>query len=121
MGRPCRCNRGPGLLAGRLHQVDGYATLAGPQVTGPLALTTGRADVAGPVVLVKETDQAIDIDTGGADGMQCHISKTGANLFDTLKIGTRIIAQNAHSECILQKGLETDPAAPPRANASSAT
>jgi hypothetical protein len=91
----------------------GYATLAGPQVAGPLSLTTGRADVAGPVVQVKETAQAIDIDTGGADGIQCHISRTGANLFDALKIGARTIAQNARSELIVQKGLETDPAAPP--------
>ncbi len=90
----------------------GFATVGGPQVTGPLALTAGKADAAGPVVQAKETATAIDIDTGGAEGMTCHISRNGAYLFDKIALNTRIIAQNAQSELILQKGVEADPARP---------
>ncbi|HEY4330060.1 MAG TPA: hypothetical protein VGN88_10025, partial [Phycisphaerae bacterium] len=63
-------------------------------------------------VKVAQTDAAIDIDTGGSEGMQVHISKQGANFFDSMSIGGRTIAENAHLELILQKGIESDAAKP---------
>jgi hypothetical protein len=102
----------------------GFATVAGPGEAGRLTLAPGAAPVvdgrmAG--VTARETGEAIDIDTGGAAGMQCHILKNGANLFDTLKIGGRVIARDARSELIAQTGPDLDPAAPrPRQRYTSA-
>jgi hypothetical protein len=87
----------------------GFATVAGPQTQGQLKLTTGAASPGG-AVKVSETPNAIDIDTGW---LQCHISKQGANLFDSMIIGGKTVAQNGQLECILQNGAEQDSANPP--------
>ncbi len=91
----------------------GFASVAAPDTAAPLSLSTVKSEQAA-LVKVRETPTAVDIDTGdGAAGLHCHISKTGANLFDTLAIGDRVVGTAAHLELILQKGPELDPAIPP--------
>jgi len=72
----------------------GYATLAGADSTGPLKLTVGGGTTpAATAVKVIQTSAGVDIDTGN---LQCHISTTGANLFDSLTLNGREIATGAH-------------------------
>jgi hypothetical protein len=90
---------------------SGFATVVPPNATGPFTLQSA-ADAAPLAVRVNETPTGIDIVTGGASPMACHISKTGQNLFDTLTLGDRIVAQNARLDCLVQKGPDADPVHP---------
>jgi hypothetical protein len=90
----------------------GLATVAGPDIAGPLQLSpvaTSQPSRA-ESVSVQETAQTILIDTGY---LQCRISRQGEFLFDSMTIGGREVAHNARLECLLQKGPEVDAANPP--------
>jgi hypothetical protein len=95
---------------------SGFATVAG---AGPFTLAAAEnAPPAAAGITVNETEQAIDIDTGG---MKCHVLRQGEWLFDTLTIGSRTVASHARVECLLQKGAEVDAFHPaPREAYSSA-
>ncbi len=87
----------------------GLAASQGPLLVGPPP-TAIDSRLKQPALTAKETDSAIDID---AEGVTCHISKTGNNLFDSLSVNNVVVAKNAHIDMILQHGPEKDPAAPP--------
>jgi hypothetical protein len=80
----------------------GFATVGGPDITGPLTIVPGPAAApAGDVVTVNQTADAIDIDTGK---LKCHISKSGSNFIDSLSVGGTEVARNGHLECISKTG-----------------
>lgn len=92
---------------------SGFAAIAGPNTVGPFTLSRGLSPLtAGAVVRVRESDEAITIDT---DSLRCRISRRGQYLFDSLTIDNREVARQARLVCILQNGPELDPAdLPPR-------
>jgi hypothetical protein len=84
---------------------SGFATVAGPHATGPFKLDAAQAGTAQARVVVKETEGAVDIDTGW---LQCHISKQGAMLVDSMSVEGRPIACNGRLVCVLQNGPQVD-------------
>ena len=90
---------------------SGFAVAAGPKSVGGLQLSTAPAAApTGPVVTVKQADDAVTIDTGY---LQCRIPRSGEYLIDTLSIGGKVVGSNAHLEVISQTGPELDAAMPP--------
>jgi len=89
----------------------GFATVGGPDVAGGLQVAPGAAAApAGDVVKVTETDQSVQIDTGK---LTCRISKSGANLIDSITDGGKEVVRNGQLQCILQNAPDGDDLNPP--------
>jgi hypothetical protein len=92
----------------------GFATVAGPDATGPLGLSliNSAAPTSGPVVQVRQSDTSFEIDSGR---LKVRISRWGASLIDSMAIDGREVARNGRLVCILQDGPDGDAEnAPPR-------
>jgi hypothetical protein len=95
----------------------GLATVAGPSVADPLKLALGNSNksdtsTATPsaVVQVKETNEAVEIDTGV---LKCRIPRQGPYLIDSMTIDGRVVARQGRLVCIAQNAPDADPANPP--------
>jgi hypothetical protein len=85
----------------------GFATVAGPQATGPFRLRAAASAAApGGGLQVRLSDAAVDVDTGT---LQCRIPTTGDELFESLSVGGRVVARRAQLVCILQDGPDGGP------------
>jgi len=69
----------------------GHAISAAPETAGPLELAPGAAALPAAAVKTTSDASAIEIDTGA---LRCRILKQGPNLFESLTVGGRPIAQN---------------------------
>ncbi len=79
---------------------SGFATVAGPATSGSLRLAPGRVDVAGaPAVRVRESAQAIDIDTGR---LECRIARQGTFLIDAMAMEGRVVARRGRLVAALE-------------------
>jgi hypothetical protein len=84
----------------------GFATIAGPAVTGPVTVTSGTmVPQPGLSVSAVQTADAITIDTGK---LKARILKQGANLVESLTIDGREIAKSGRLELIHQGAAPTD-------------
>src|SRR5262249_11225289 len=79
----------------------GFATVAGPDVTGSLKLSLSDTAVSasGPAVQVRQSDTTFEIDTGR---LKVRIAKWGASLIDSMSIDGREVARDGRLVCILQ-------------------
>jgi hypothetical protein len=85
----------------------GFATVGGPTTPGPLKLASGQtAQAPATVARVIKTETTIEVDTGK---LQCVIPRFGDDLFDSLRVGGRIVAREAKLVCILQDGPDGGP------------
>jgi hypothetical protein len=85
---------------------SGFATNAGPNAAGGLTLAaTNAASVAGPVVHVKQTSSAVEIDTGA---LQCRIPTSGEFLIDTLTVNGKVVAREGRLEGIVQSSPDDE-------------
>jgi hypothetical protein len=92
----------------------GFATVAGPDATGPLGLSliNSASPTSGPVVQVRQSDTTFEIDSGR---LKIRISRWGASLIDSIAIDGREVARHGRLVCILQDGPDGDAEnAPPR-------
>ena len=81
---------------------SGFATVAGPQSSGPFTLAAGEATTAADAtVRVRQSDTTIEIDTGT---LKCRVLKWGANIIDSLSVDGREVARDGRLVCILQNG-----------------
>jgi hypothetical protein len=84
----------------------GFATIAGPAVTGPVTVTSGTMiPQPGLSVSAVQTADAITIDTGK---LKARILKQGANLIESLTIDGRDIAKAGRLELIHQGAAPAD-------------
>src|SRR5262245_54924879 len=93
---------------------SGFATVAGPDSTGPLRLSMSNtaAPASGPVVQVRQSDTTFEIDTGR---LKVRIPRWGASLIDSMVVDGREVARHGRLVCILQDGSDGDAEnAPPR-------
>ncbi|HVT87767.1 MAG TPA: hypothetical protein VHD56_02860 [Tepidisphaeraceae bacterium] len=83
----------------------GFATIAGPDAAGPLQIAPGAADAVAQSVEVSQSNDSVDIDTGF---VKARISKSGANLIDSMTVDGKEVARHGHLELILQNGPQED-------------
>jgi hypothetical protein len=85
----------------------GFATVAGPEATGSLALSLSdtAAPTSGPALQVRQSDTTFEIDTGR---LKVRISRWGATLIDSMTIDGREVARDGRLICILQDGPDGD-------------
>ena len=81
----------------------GFATVAGPEATGPLRLVPGNplAAAGGPEVSVRENSDIVDVDTGR---LRTRIPRKGALVIDSMSIDGRVVALEGRLVCVLQDG-----------------
>lgn len=86
---------------------EGFATVAGPEVSGSLKLSLSdtAAPASGPVVQVRQSDTTFEIDTGR---LKVRINGWGANLIDSMVVDGREVARDGRLVCILQDGPDGD-------------
>ncbi len=83
---------------------SGFATVAGPETTGPFTVTAGEpATAAGATVQVRRSDTTVEIDTGK---LKCRVVTWGAALIESLAIDGREVARQGRLVCILQHGSD---------------
>ena len=70
---------------------SGHSISAAPGLAGPFQITVGAAPAPAAKITVAQDAAGITIDTGV---MQARILKTGSNLFESLTVGNRKIAEN---------------------------
>ena len=91
---------------------SGLATSVGAGVAGPFTVATETgARAPGATVTLRQSNGAIDIDTGA---MQARLRTSGANLIESLSVGGREVARAGQLVCIVQNGPEVDEGAAPR-------
>jgi hypothetical protein len=89
----------------------GFATVGGPEVSGPLMLSTGVSDGAPAArARVVTTETTLEVDTGR---MKCVIPRLGDDLIDSLQVDGRTVARHAKLVCILQEGPDGGPVETP--------
>jgi len=86
---------------------SGLATVAGAGVPGPFRLAPGDSAVnAGPpAVSVRQSADAVDIDTGK---LQCRIARQGATFLDSMSIEGRVVARQGRLVCTLEDRSNPD-------------
>ncbi|HVS72916.1 MAG TPA: Tat pathway signal sequence domain protein [Phycisphaerae bacterium] len=86
----------------------GFATVAGPEVKGPVQISasSGEADQKGLTVKVTDGADALTVDTGK---VVARIPKSGRDLIESLAIGGKNVATHGRLECIDQTGPTGDP------------
>ena len=85
---------------------SGFATVVPAGVTAPFTLSPGTSQAAGTLKVTND-DRSVTVDTGA---IKCVIpTTTSSNLFDSMSIDGRTIANAGQLVCILQNGPETDP------------
>ncbi|MEO5958086.1 MAG: Tat pathway signal sequence domain protein, partial [Opitutaceae bacterium] len=90
---------------------SGFATVAGPETTGPLQLSSGEAAAADAVkVTLQEGNGAIDIDTGV---MKARLRTSGANLIESISVAGREVARAGQLVVLLQNGPDVEEGAAP--------
>ncbi len=79
----------------------GFATVAGPETAGPLELSLGGSQTTGgaAAVAVKETREAVEVDTGR---LQCLLPRQGSSLIDSISVGGRAVTRQARLVCTLE-------------------
>ena len=71
---------------------SGHAISAGPAINEALEVVVGDAPASGTPIKVTTNETTVEIDTGAT---RCRFSKQGTNLFDSLFVGERKVAENA--------------------------
>jgi hypothetical protein len=86
---------------------SGFATVASAGATGPFRVAPGPS--AGPVgaaaVTVRQSANAIDIDTGK---LQCRLPRQGAALIDSMTVEGRVVARQGRLVCSLEDHSDPD-------------
>jgi YetA-like protein len=82
---------------------SGFATVAGPEITGSLRLSPSNtaAPTSVSVVQVGQSDTTFEIDTGR---LKVRIPRRGASLIDSMVVDGREVARYGQLICILQDG-----------------
>ena len=77
----------------------GFATVAGTNTSGAMRLARGAAQAGGSAVMARQSDNAIEIDTGR---MQCRIPRQGSHVIDTITMEGRVVARQGRLLCSLE-------------------
>ncbi|MBM3853538.1 MAG: Tat pathway signal sequence domain protein, partial [Verrucomicrobia bacterium] len=81
---------------------SGFATVAGPETSGPLTLAEGTpGETTGARVRVRQSDTGVEVDTGR---LTARVTNWGGALIDSLAIGGREVARSGRLVCLLQDG-----------------
>jgi hypothetical protein len=81
---------------------SGFATVAGPEASGPFTLAEGTpAEAAAARVRVRQSDTGVEVDTGR---LTARVTNWGGALIEALAIGGREVARSGRLVCILQDG-----------------
>jgi hypothetical protein len=86
----------------------GLATVAQARDAGPLKLepvAAASVPAGVPVVRVRETTDAIEVDTGA---VKCRLPKNGPVFLESLEVEGRVVARGGRLVAILQNGPDTD-------------
>jgi hypothetical protein len=91
---------------------SGFATVAGPDIAGPLKLNEESAPAStGAVVQVRQSETGYEIDTGR---LKAIIPKSGDDILLSMSVDGKEVARNGHLVCILQDGPDGNPEDSPR-------
>ncbi|MEX2601893.1 MAG: hypothetical protein WD355_09610 [Balneolaceae bacterium] len=88
----------------------GFATVAGPGVSGDLQLERGESAAPDEALQVRESETIYEIDTGP---IQFQIVKWGGDLFRSIRRGGREVARAGQLVGVLQQGVAESPADSP--------
>ena len=80
---------------------SGFATVTAANTAGPFRLAPAEAPAAagGPAVAVKESEAAIEVDTGK---LECRIPRQGSFLIESLTMEGRVVARQGRLVCRLE-------------------
>ena len=77
----------------------GFATVASGDVSGELRLAPGNSQAAGPSLTVRQSGDAVGVDTGV---LQCSIPKHGQDFIASMKLGGTEVARQGRLVCMLE-------------------
>ncbi|MDI1336523.1 MAG: Tat pathway signal sequence domain protein [Lacunisphaera sp.] len=90
---------------------SGFATVAGPEQTGPFTLAPGSAAAAGAKITLHQSDTTIEVNRGA---VTCRVLKGGASLIESLAVDGREVARAGQLVCLVQDGPDGEATDTPR-------